>query len=127
MDNTDNVNDKTNSILNDIKKLLGIAPDYTNFDTDIIININSVFMILNQLGVGPKEGFKITGADETWDSYIADEDDLEAVKTYIWLKVKIVFDPPLNSTVMEAHKQMISEYEWRLNIQSEGGKSDVDL
>lgn len=127
MDNTDNVNDKTNSILNDIKKLLGIAPDYTNFDTDIIININSVFMILNQLGVGPKEGFKITGADETWDNYITDKDDLEAVKTYIWLKVKIVFDPPLNSTVMEAHKQMISEYEWRLNIQSEGGKSDVDL
>lgn len=127
MDNTDNVNDKTNSILNDIKKLLGIAPDYTNFDTDIIININSVFMILNQLGVGPEEGFKITGADETWDSYISEEDDLEAVKTYIWLKVKIVFDPPLNSTVMEAHKQMISEYEWRLNIQSEGGKSDVDL
>ena len=75
MDNTDNVNDKTNSILNDIKKLLGIAPDYTNFDTDIIININSVFMILNQLGVGPKEGFKITGANETWDNYI-DEDDL---------------------------------------------------
>lgn len=127
MDNTDNVNDKTNSILNDIKKLLGIAPDYTNFDTDIIININSVFMILNQLGVGPKEGFRITGADETWDEYINEEDDLEAVKAYIWLKVKIVFDPPLNSTVMEAHKQMISEYEWRLNIQSEGGKSDVDL
>lgn len=127
MDNTDNVNDKTNSILNDIKKLLGIAPDYTNFDTDIIININSVFMILNQLGVGPKEGFKITGADETWDDYITEEDDLEAVKSYIWLKAKIVFDPPLNSTVMEAHKQMISEYEWRLNIQSEGGKSDVDL
>ena len=127
MDNTDNVNDKTNSILNDIKKLLGIAPDYTNSDTDIIININSVFMILNQLGVGPKEGFKITGANETWDNYIDEDDDLEAVKTYIWLKVKIVFDPPLNSTVMEAHKQMISEYEWRLNIQSEGGKSDVDL
>lgn len=127
MDNTDNVNDKTNSILNDIKKLLGIAPDYTNFDTDIIININSVFMILNQLGVGPKEGFKITGADETWDDYITEEDDLEAVKTYIWLKVKIVFDPPLNSTVMEAHKQMISEYEWRLNVQSEGGKTNVDL
>lgn len=127
MNNTDNVNDKTNSILNDIKKLLGIAPDYTNFDTDIIININSVFMILNQLGVGPKEGFKITGANETWDYYIDEDDDLEAVKTYIWLKVKIAFDPPLNSTVMEAHKQMISEYEWRLNIQSEGGKSDVDL
>lgn len=122
--NTNNVND---SILDSIKKLLGIASDYTNFDTDIIIYINSAFMVLNQLGVGPEEGFKITGKDETWDDYIADEDNLEAVKSYIHLKVKIAFDPPLNSTVMEAHKQLISEYEWRLNIQSEGGKSDVDI
>lgn len=122
--NTNNVND---SILNSIKKLLGIASDYTNFDTDIIIYINSAFMVLNQLGVGPEEGFKITGKDETWDDYMSDEDNLEAVKSYIHLKVKIAFDPPLNSTVMEAHKQLISEYEWRLNIQSEGGKSDVDL
>ena len=122
--NTNNVND---SILDSIKKLLGIASDYTNFDTDIIIYINSAFMVLNQLGVGPEDGFKITGKDETWDSYIDDEDNLEAVKSYIHLKVKIAFDPPLNSTVMEAHKQLISEYEWRLNIQSEGGKSDVDL
>lgn len=122
--NTNNVND---SILDSIKKLLGIASDYTNFDTDIIIYINSAFMVLNQLGVGPEEGFKITGKDETWNDYIADEDNLEAVKSYIHLKVKIAFDPPLNSTVMEAHKQLISEYEWRLNIQSEGGKSDVDI
>lgn len=122
--NTNNVND---SILDSIKKLLGIASDYTNFDTDIIIYINSAFMVLNQLGVGPEEGFKITGKDETWDDYMSDEDNLEAVKSYIHLKVKIAFDPPLNSTVMEAHKQLISEYEWRLNIQSEGGKSDVDL
>jgi hypothetical protein len=128
MNDTNNINDShNNSILNDIKKMLGIASDYTNFDTDIIIDINSVFMILNQLGVGPKDGFKITGADETWNNYVSDEDNLEAIKSYIHLKVKIMFDPPLNSTVMEAHKQMISEYEWRLNVQSEGGKTDVDL
>lgn len=128
MNDTNNINDShNNSILNDIKKMLGIASDYTNFDTDIIIDINSVFMILNQLGVGPKDGFKITGADETWSDYVSDEDNLEAIKSYIHLKVKVMFDPPLNSTVMEAHKQMISEYEWRLNVQSEGGKTDVDL
>lgn len=120
MNDTNNINDShNNSILNDIKKMLGIASDYTNFDTDIIIDINSVFMILNQLGVGPKDGFKITGADETWSDYVSDEDNLEAIKSYIHLKVKVMFDPPLNSTVMEAHKQMISELEWRLNVQVE--------
>lgn len=122
--NTNNVDD---SILDSIKKLLGIASDYTNFDTDIIIYINSAFMVLNQLGVGPEEGFKITGKDELWSNYITDNDNLEAVKSYIHLKVKVAFDPPLNSTVMEAHKQLISEYEWRLNVQSEGGKTDVEV
>ena len=122
--NTNNVDD---SILDSIKKLLGIASDYTNFDTDIIIYINSAFMVLNQLGVGPEEGFKITGKDESWSNYITDNDNLEAVKSYIHLKVKVAFDPPLNSTVMEAHKQLISEYEWRLNVQSEGGKTDVEV
>lgn len=105
------------SILNSIKKLLGIDQKYTQFDTDIIMHINSVFMVLNQLGVGPAKGFRITGPDQKWKDYITDDDNLDAVKTYIHLKVKAVFDPPLNSTVMEAHKQMISELEWRLNVQ----------
>lgn len=107
------------SILNSIKKLLGIAPEYTQFDSDIIMHINSVFMVLNQLGVGPAKGFRITGPEEQWEDYITDDDNLDAIKTYIHLKVKVVFDPPLNSTVMEAHKQMISELEWRLNVQVE--------
>lgn len=127
MNENNNVNNVDDSILDSIKKLLGIASDYTNFDTDIIIYINSAFMVLNQLGVGPEEGFKITGKDELWSSYITDNDNLEAVKSYIHLKVKVAFDPPLNSTVMEAHKQLISEYEWRLNVQSEGGKTDVEV
>ena len=101
------------SILNSIKKLLGIDQKYTQFDTDIIMHINSVFMVLNQLGVGPANGFRITGPDQKWEDYITDNDNLDAVKTYIHLKVKVVFDPPLNSTVMEAHKQI----EWRLNVQ----------
>lgn len=107
------------SILTSIKKLLGIAKEYTNFDTDIIIHINSVFMTLHQLGVGPTGGYRITGDTELWSSYISNESNLDAVKTYVYLKVKLVFDPPLSSAVMEANKQLINELEWRLNVQAE--------
>ena len=107
------------SILTSIKKLLGITEEYTHFDTDIIIHINSVFMTLNQLGVGPSEGFRIQDSTALWEDYIEEEDDLEGVKTYIYLKVKLVFDPPLNASVMEVMKQTIKEYEWRLNVQAE--------
>ena len=81
-------NNVESSILNSIKKLLGIAPEYTQFDTDIIMHINSVFMVLNQLGVGPAKGFRITGPDQKWEDYITDDDNLDAIKTYIHLKVK---------------------------------------
>ena len=107
------------SILTSIKKLLGMTPEYTNFDTDIIIHINSVFMTLHQLGIGPENGFKITDESTFWNEYVEDEDNLEAVKTYVYLKVKLVFDPPTSSAVMEANKQMIQELEWRLNVQAE--------
>lgn len=107
------------SILNSIKKLLGIAADYTHFDTDIIIHINTIFMTLNQLGVGPSEGFRIEDSLATWDEYIEDDDNLDAVKTYMYLKVKLIFDPPLNASVQETMKQSIKECEWRLNIQAE--------
>ena len=108
------------SILTSIKKLLGIAEDYTNFDTDVIIHINTAFMNLNQLGVGPEEGFKIEDNLSNWSDFIEDDGkQLEAVKTYIYLKVKLVFDPPLSGTVMEAMKETIKEYEWRLNVQAE--------
>ena len=109
----------TDSILTSIKKLLGMTEDYTSFDTDIIIHINTALMVLNQLGVGPSEGFRITDANDAWDDYIEEDDDLEAVKTYIYLKVKLVFDPPTNGAVMEALKQSIAEYEWRLNVKAE--------
>lgn len=105
------------SILTSIKKLLGITENDTNFDTDIIIHINSVFMVLNQLGVGQSEGFRIEDKYSTWDEYITEDDDLDAVKTYIYLKVKLIFDPPLSSSVLEANKQLINELEWRLNVQ----------
>lgn len=109
----------TNSILTSIKKLLGIAEDYTHFDQDIIIHINSMFLTLNQLGVGPRDGFSIEDSSTKWTDYISDVKKLEAVKTYIYLKVKLIFDPPLNSSVLESYKQIISELEFRLNVEVE--------
>lgn len=107
------------SILTSIKKLLGITEEYTHFDPDIIMHINSVFMILNQMGVGPSEGFRIEDKNTTWDEYITEGENIESVKSYIHLKVKLLFDPPQGGAVMEATKQMINELEWRLNFETE--------
>lgn len=104
------------SILISIKKLLGIDAEYNHFDPDIIMHINSVFMILNQLGVGPAEGFSIEDDTAIWTDFVSDITKVEAVKTYIHLKVKLVFDPPLSSAAMESTKQLIDELEWRLNV-----------
>lgn len=116
------------SILTSIKKMLGITEEYEHFDADIIMHINSVFMILNQLGVGPNKGFSIRDKTTTWGDYLSDESNLEAVKSYVYLKVKLIFDPPLSSTVMDCMTRMISEYEWRLNVavelQKQGGDSE---
>lgn len=105
------------SILTSIKKLLGIAEDYEHFDSDIIMHINSVFMILTQIGVGPSEGFFITDKNATWDEFIPTGKSLESVKSYMYMKVKLLFDPPQSSAVMESMNRMISEFEWRLNIE----------
>ena len=104
------------SILTSIKKLLGIEEAYTHFDTDLIMHINSVFMILTQLGVGPAEGFSITDSDAVWGDFITNENSVEAVKSYIYLKVKLMFDPPLSGTVSDSMSRTISELEWRLNV-----------
>lgn len=109
------------SILTDIKKLLGLTKDYTVFDTDVIIHINSVFMTLNELGVGPDNGFKISGYDEKWEEFLSESVQLEGVKTYIYLRVKLLFDPPANSFLVNSIEKQISELEWRLNVKSEGG------
>lgn len=111
-----------NSILTSIKKLLGIDVNYTQFDQDIIIHINSVFMILNQLGVGPEEGFVITGSGDTWDSYTTDDKLLESVKSYIYLKVRKMFDPPTTSAVSDSMNSLISELEWRINVLVDNGR-----
>lgn len=105
------------SILTSIKKLLGIAEDYTHFDADLIMHINSVFTILTQLGVGPSEGFRIEDEIATWNDFLQTDSLLfESVKSYMHLKVKLLFDPPLSGTVMESYNRMISEFEWRLNV-----------
>ena len=104
------------SILNSIKKQLGIPAEYDHFDPDIIMHINSVFMILNQLGVGPEEGFYIEDDVTTWSDYLDDPTQLQMVKTYMGQKVRLLFDPPASSTVMNAMNQAIAEFEWRLNI-----------
>ena len=104
------------SILTSVKKLLGIEEDYTHFDADIIMHINTVFMILNQLGVGPEEGFSITDKTSVWDDYIADLQNFEAVKSYMFLKVKMLFDPPTGSAVTESYNRTISELECRLSM-----------
>lgn len=107
------------SILTSIKKLLGIAEDYTHFDNDIIMYINSVFLILTQLGVGPPEGFVIQDATALWTDFVADDKNLELIKSYTYLKVKIMFDPPLSSAVLDSTNQLIKEYEWRIQVASD--------
>ena len=107
------------SILTSIKKLLGITEEYEHFDQDIIIHINSVFMILNQLGVGPSNGFSITDKTAVWSDFISEGANLESVKSYIYLKVRLLFDPPTASAVMESMNRMISELEFRLNVSAE--------
>lgn len=109
------------SILKSIKKMLNVHEDDHNFDTDIIILINSTFATLHQIGVGPAKGFAATGEDETWEDFIPDADDISinSVKTYIYLKVRLVFDPPTSSSVMEAINKNINELEWRLNVMAE--------
>lgn len=112
------------SILTSIKKMLGVTEEYTHFDADIIMHINSVFMILNQIGIGPDGGFAIEDKTKLWSEYIPEEDSLkiEAVKSYVYFKVRLMFDPPLSSAVMDATNRMIDELEWRLNLYAESKK-----
>lgn len=113
------------SILQSIKKLLGITDDYTAFDPDIIMHINSVFSILSQIGVGPPEGFSIMDSSSTWSEFLPDKDPrLNTVKSYIHLKVRLLFDPPTSSAVTETINRQISEFEWRLNVAAESKESE---
>ena len=111
------------SILVSIKKLLGIDSEYTHFDTDIIMHINSVFSVLTQLGVGPSEGFVIEDSNALWTDFLSSARDIEMVKSYIYLKVRLLFDPPASSSAMESMKQLTSELEWRINVAVDPGST----
>lgn len=115
------------SILISVKKMLGLDKDYDAFDMDILIHVNSVFMILNQLGVGPKDCFSIQDSSAVWTDFTPDVHQAELVKSYMYLKVKLIFDPPTTGVLHEAMERQISEFEWRLNMQCdipEKGESD---
>lgn len=108
------------SILDSTKKALGVGFDYDVFDHDIIMHINSVFFTLNQLGIGPTEGFRIESDAEQWNTFLGNDDNLNAVKTYVYLRVRYLFDPPSTSFVLNSLKEQIQELEWRLNVYREG-------
>ena len=107
------------SILTSIKKLLGITDEYEYFDQDIVMHINSVFTDLCQIGVGPEEGFFIEDETSVWTDFIPDPGKMESVKTYMYLRVKLLFDPPTSSSVIESINRQIEKFEWRLNVAAE--------
>ena len=110
--------DTKDSILLTIKQLLGVYPVLTNdaFDTDLIIHINSVFSILHQLGIGPSEGFAIKDYTDLWTDFLSDSTQLEFVKSYMYAKVKKLFDPPTSASLMNSLDSLINEFEWRENV-----------
>ena len=110
---------KMDSILTSVKKIIGISEEDESFDTDLIIHINSVLMILNQLGVGPEDGFSITDKSAVWTDVIGDHKLIEATKTFVGLKVRLIFDPPTSSAVLDSINKTISELEWRINVMVE--------
>jgi hypothetical protein len=113
------------SILQSTKKVLGIPPEDVAFDLDVIIHINSAFSILHQLGIGPIDGFMISGDDETWDQFVDPSDNLQyfnEVKVVVYLRVRSLFDPPQTSYLISAVERQITEHEWRLNVMREGSE-----
>ena len=110
------------SILTSVKKMLGIAEEYDHFDADLIMHINSVLTILGQLGVGPDEGFFIEDDEAEWTDFMPDMSNLQFIKTYVYQKVKLLFDPPQSASAIEALNRSISELEWRINAQVDSGK-----
>lgn len=114
------------SILRTIKRMIGPSILSNEFDTDLVVHINSALFTLYELGVGPEPCFSITGETETWGDYLGDSKNLEAVKTYIFLKVKMLFDPPTIGGVITAYESMIKEYEFRLNVMVDPGINRKD-
>jgi hypothetical protein len=116
------------SILNSVKKVLGFEPEYTAYDEDIIMHTNSVLATLNQLGIGPENGFQIEDETATWDAFLGTDPRLNSAKTYLFLRVRMIFDPPSTSFTQESMKEQIRELEWRLNtVREEDAWVDPNL
>lgn len=116
------------SILNSVKKDIGIVSDYDHFDPEIITAINTAFSALNQLGVGPSSGFSISDDTTEWSDYISDPDSptLGFVKTYVSKKAKMLFDPPTSSALMEAMKENLKELEFRINVEVDPNRNEEE-
>lgn len=112
----------SDSILASTKKALSVSPDYEVFDQDVIMHINSVFSTLHQLGVGPDAGFMIEDDSTTWDTFLQGDPRLNHIKTYVFLRVRLLFDPPTTAYLVEALKTQMQELEWRINVQREATK-----
>lgn len=112
------------SILNSVKIDLGITPDYTHFDDDLIMGINTAFSILTQLGVGPKAGFSISDNTAVWTDFLPEDPKLEMVKIYVAKKTKLFFDPPTNGPLSEAFNKTLNELEWRINVAVDPGEDN---
>lgn len=114
------------SILTSLKKMLGITEAHTNFDTEIIAHINSVFADLAQMGVGPAEGFSIEDTSAIWDDFIDDKVMLNSVKSYMQLRLKLLFDPAsVGSSTLASYERQIAQWEWRLNIAAESEENET--
>lgn len=110
------------SILDSVKKNLGLDSDYTHFDADIITHINSVFFELQQIGIGPNSGFRIEDKTAEWETYPIDDNNKSAVKSYLYLKVRLIFDPPATSFTISAMEKQAQEFLWRLSTNREDSK-----
>jgi hypothetical protein len=113
------VSKMSESILTSTKKTLGLSEDYTAFDADIIMHINSVFTILNDLGIGPDTGYMIEDAEDTWDMYLGTDLNLNLIRTYMYLRVRLLFDPPATSFHIKAIENELQELEWRISMRRE--------
>lgn len=113
------------SILDSVKKMQGISSDDTNFDDELIMHINGALMIMTQLGVGPASGFSITSKDQTWEQLLQGRKDLDLVFNAVYLRVRLIFDPPANSFLVTAIERQIKEYDWRISEQPKNSQSEV--
>lgn len=114
------------SILLSVKKMLGLDKDYDVFDPELIIHINTVFGTLHQLGVGPEDQFRITGDSDLWSDFTTEGEQTDEVKSYIYLRVRLLFDPPSSSFVLSSFKEQLQELEWRLNVKADEIKGIED-